>query len=742
MTSFINASRTTTRRLSRWVRRTRRSRQLPALVLVAVLGSGALAVSCTSSDATKPAAERAPVPVRVVKATKGDIAVTLAYSGELKAVDTVDMVPSATGRIEDVMVDEGAEVTAGMPLARQETDALNAQLKQAQATLASSQARLETILVGARPEDVAAARAALEAVRQRLQTMLNGSRTEELAAASAQNLSARAQGTSARSKLADLEAGSKPADLAAAQAAVDTAAANLARDEAKYRLLINPSELDVQSGQAAVDSARASVTSAQAKLDDLKAQPKLADKSTAEAAVAASQSALRAAELAYAAKVAPLNDEKLKKLITAYLELNKARSELADGLARQLPADQLQALESAVKIALERLQAVEKDVGTFVIGVRPEDVVALQAAVDAARSNVKRDQDKLAQTIAGATAQDLQAAQAAFDQARSNMQAAQLKLTRLLQPTDADIQTAKAAADGSRASLTSTTEKLNQLKAGATAADLEAARASIAAADSAAAAADSSLAKARAPFTDPELLVQQALVTQSEQQASKAETPFLKPDIDAAVATVASSQATVEVAQINLNRATIVAPFDAIVVKKLVSKGATVTTGTPIVSLVSKETQVVFNVEEASIGRLQEGQRVAFTVAAFGDKAFTGNIVSISPTADAASRTFRVRTNMTGNIQGLRGGMFANVNVTVQERKGVIVVPTDALVPQGADNFVLVAKDNTAERKKVTIGLRNDQTVEIRDGLQEGDQVVTRGNRTPLRPDDKIVIVP
>ena len=726
MTPLINRYHTVTRRLGRWARR-RRSRQLPALVLMGVLAVGALAVSCTSSDANKPAAERAPVPVRVVKVGRGDIAVTLAYSGELKSVDTVDMVPSATGRLEDVMVDEGVEVTAGMPLARQETDALNALLKQAQAALAGSQARLETILVGARPEDVAAARAALEAVRQRLQTMLNGSRPEDVGAAAASN-------TSARSKLADLEAGSKAADLAAAQAAVDTAAANVARDEAKYRLLINPSELDVMSAQASVDSTNAGVTSAMAKLDDLKAQPKLADKSTAEALVAASQSALRAAELAYATKVAPLNDEKLKKLINAYLELNKARTELADGLLRKLPVDQIQALEGAVKLALEKLQTVEKDVGNFVIGVRAEDVVALQAAADAARSNLKRDQDKLAQTLAGATAQDLQAAQAALDQARSNMQAAQLKLTRLQQPTDADIQTAKAAADGSRASLASTTEKLNQLKAGATAADLDAAR-------SAVAQADSSLAKARAPFTDPELLVQRALVTQSEQQAAKAETLFLKPDIDAAVATVASSQAAVEVAQINLNRATIIAPFDAIVVKKLVSKGATVTTATPIVSLVSKETQVVFNVEEASIGRLQEGQKVTFTVAAFGDKAFTGNIVSISPTADAASRTFRVRTNMTGNIQGLRGGMFANVNVTVQERKGVIVAPTDALVPQGADNFVLVAKDTSAERKKVTIGLRNDQTVEIRDGLQEGDQVVTRGNRTPLRPDDKIVIV-
>ena len=177
------------------------------------------------------------------------------------------------------------------------------------------------------------------------------------------------------------------------------------------------------------------------------------------------------------------------------------------------------------------------------------------------------------------------------------------------------------------------------------------------------------------------------------------------------------------------------------VVKKNVSKGTIVGTTTSILSLVSQDTQVYFNVEEGSIGRLREGQRVNFTVAAFGDRRFEGTIVSIAPTADASSRTFRVRANMTGNRDGLRAGMFANVNVTVQSRNGVLTVPTDALIPQGQDNFVLVVKDDKADRRKVTLGLRNDANVEVTEGLQEGEQVVTRGNRTPLRPDDKVVVV-
>lgn len=778
------------RRLPRWLRRNLRGKRASSALLAAVTISGLVAMSCTSTSETKAQAERAPVPVRVTQVGKGDLAVTLAYSGELKSVDSVEVLPVATGRVEDLMVDEGALVSAGQPLARLETDALAAQVKQALAGVASAQARLDGVLQGARPQEIAAAQASLEAARQRYQNMINGSRPEELSAAGAQLASARA-------KLADLEAGSKAADIAAAQAAADTAAANLARDEAKLRILVNPTQLDLDNAQSAldsadtairsaeakltqlrnptqldidsavsaVDSADATLRGAQAKLDDLKAMPKPADKAAAQATVAKAESDLRVVEQAYAKLIAPLNNEKLKKLLDAYQRLNVARERVADANRRGASADEIARLEVEVRQALELLQKAEEDTGTFVIGVRAEDVVAMRAQLDSASSALQSAQEKLAQTLQGATAADLQQAQASLDKARSDrdaarikldrlknptdadIQAAQaavdkaqadreaaaLKLERLKSPTDADVQTARASVDGSRATLDSTTAKLNQVKAGATQADIEAARASIAQTESA-------MAKLQKPFTDAELAVQAALVQQSQSQTEQVVKKFTKPDIDAAAAGVAQAEAAVELAQINLNRATITAPFDAVVVKKNVSKGAIVGAQTSLLSLVSQDTQVVFNVEEGSIGRLREGQRVGFTVAAFGERRFDGSIVSIAPTADAASRTFRVRANISNGV-GVRAGMFANVLVTVQERKQVATVPTDALVPQGQDNFVLVVNGDKAERRKVQVGLRNETAVEILEGVKEGEQVVTRGNRTPLRPDDKVVVV-
>ena len=88
-------------RFPRSVRRLLRSGRTQPALLGMVLVAGMVAMSCSSGGGEQKAAERAPVPVRVTKVGKGDIAVTLSYSGELRSVDSVDLLPTATGRVED-----------------------------------------------------------------------------------------------------------------------------------------------------------------------------------------------------------------------------------------------------------------------------------------------------------------------------------------------------------------------------------------------------------------------------------------------------------------------------------------------------------------------------------------------------------------------------------------------------------------------------------------------------------------
>ena len=703
-----------------------RRRRAPYLGATAVVVLGVVAAACSSGggDANRPA-ERAPIPVRVAKAAKGDISVTLAYSGELKAVDTVDLLPSQAGRLEDVMVDEGSVVTAGQPLARIELDALNATLKQQQAALASAQARLDNVLTGARPEDIAAAEAQVEVQRQRLQALRNGSRAEEVAAAQASTSSARA-------RLADLAAGAKAADLAAAQAARDTAAANLDRDESRLLQIKNPGAADVFSAQQAVAVSTNQVTAAQNALNNLKS-PTADVIAIAKANVLDAESRLGSALTALTKLTGKIDTAKRQALLELYIDLSDARTTLEYKKNTNAPEAEIVAARLEVQRILRQVEELEATVDLPNVGVTVDELKAAKAAIANAQGTLEAQKVRLDRVL-NPYPTDIALNETALAASQASLETAKARLRLLQNPGAPELATAEAAVTTARATLESTTARLNQLKAGATEAELEAARSAVATSESA-------LARALTPSLETDLAVQEALLDQQENIAAKAATPFLKPDVDAAVAAVAQAQATVELAQVNLNRATITAPFDAIVVKKNVSKGATVAGATVILSIVSKETQVVFNVEEGSIGRLREGQKLNFTVAAFGNRQFEGSIVSISPTADAASRTFRVRSSMGANTEGLRSGMFANVAVTVQERKGTLLVPADAIIPQGQDSFVLVAKDDTAERKKVTIGLRNEASVEIREGIQEGDQVVTRGNRTPLRADDKITIV-
>ncbi len=661
-------------------------RSAAALALVTLLF---LSMSCTSQGSQQQQS-RAPVPVKVVQPSKGDVAVTLAYTGEVKSGDQVDIVPSSGGRIVDIFVEEGAEVAAGMPLARLETDTLEVQVRQADANLLSAQSRLDTVLQGARPEEIAASRAFLESLRNRLQGMLNGGRSEEIAAADAARASSRAAVLKAQ------------ADLTSAQQKLDQ--------------LRNPTQADVSTAQLAVDSSIAALTSAQAKLDDLKTSPKPADVAAALATLSSAQSAVRAAESNLTTLKLPLNKVTLQDLITAYVEVNLAREKLASDKARGAAPATIAADEDAVNLAYRKLQVAEEAAGTFKAGVSAEQLLASQAALDSARASVDSAQAKLDLLMAGPTAVDFATAQSSVDNARANLETSRIKLDRLKNPVSADIAAAQAAVESGEAAMQTALSSV--------------------------ATAESNFAKAKMPSSETDIGTQRALLDQAEQQFSLVQNKFTSPDVAAATAGVAQVQAALDLARLQLSKATLTAPFDAVVSKKNFSKGAFVGTQSAVFSLVSKDLRVVFNVEEGAIGRLKTGLSVALTTSAPGDRPFQGQIKSIAPAADPSSRSFKIEASLASGPQQniVRSGMSVNASVTVAQQRGVLLIPRDAVIQQGNKNFVFVVKDEVADRVEVEIGLSDDRVSEVRSGLDADQQVVVQGNKT-LRAQDRVSII-
>ncbi|MDH3287641.1 MAG: efflux RND transporter periplasmic adaptor subunit [Betaproteobacteria bacterium] len=183
-----------------------------------------------------------------------------------------------------------------------------------------------------------------------------------------------------------------------------------------------------------------------------------------------------------------------------------------------------------------------------------------------------------------------------------------------------------------------------------------------------------------------------------------------------------------------LEKMTILAPFDGVAGLRQVSPGAYVRAGQDIARLEGIGTlKLDFRVPELYLGRIRPEQEVEVRVDAFSGDTFRGAIYALEPAVDEQSRTVLLRAHVPNPDVRLKPGMFARVLLVLGTRKNALLVPEQALVPRGNDNFVFRIVDNKAVLSKVELGLRRPGQVEITKGLTAGEQIVVDG-QLKLRP--------
>lgn len=209
----------------------------------------------------------------------------------------------------------------------------------------------------------------------------------------------------------------------------------------------------------------------------------------------------------------------------------------------------------------------------------------------------------------------------------------------------------------------------------------------------------------------------------------------------------ASSRESVQRAQTNLGYATITSPIDGTVISKSVEEGQTVAASfnTPELFTIAKDLtnmQVVANVDEADIGGVKEGDRVTFTVDAYPDDTFEGEVkqVRLEPTTTNNVVTYEVVISAPNTDLKLKPGLTANVTIFTQERAGVLAVSNKALrftptketvgkdmkiVDCKGKNKVWTLSDKVLTAHPVTIGQTDGMNTEIIKGLKQGDRIVT-----------------
>ncbi len=210
--------------------------------------------------------------------------------------------------------------------------------------------------------------------------------------------------------------------------------------------------------------------------------------------------------------------------------------------------------------------------------------------------------------------------------------------------------------------------------------------------------------------------------------------------------TVNSSRESVRKAETNLGYATITSPIDGVVLSKSVEEGQTVAASfnTPELFTIAQDLtnmRVIADIDEADIGGVVEGQRVSFTVDAFPDDMFEGEVTQVRQQATTSSNvvTYEVVISAPNNDLKLKPGLTANVTIFTMEKNDIIAIPSKALRFTPNEAFlqpgqtvqdvdapakVWTLEGNVFKAHKVETGTTNGMLTEIISGISEGAEIL------------------
>ncbi len=204
-----------------------------------------------------------------------------------------------------------------------------------------------------------------------------------------------------------------------------------------------------------------------------------------------------------------------------------------------------------------------------------------------------------------------------------------------------------------------------------------------------------------------------------------------------------AARATLERRKSELAHTKIFTSFAGIVGSRQVSPGQVIGKNTTITWVVDLDRlKGEFSVPERFLSHLRVGQNIELGVAAYPGQAFKGQVYFIAPQVDPMMRTALVRAYIPNADHRLKPGMFANLDLSLRVRENALTVPEPALMPMGDRITVLIVdKDQIAQIRPVTVGMRTAGQAEILTGLQPGELVVVEGTQK-ARPGGKVKLAP
>ncbi|MDR0814209.1 MAG: efflux RND transporter periplasmic adaptor subunit [Bacteroidales bacterium] len=200
-----------------------------------------------------------------------------------------------------------------------------------------------------------------------------------------------------------------------------------------------------------------------------------------------------------------------------------------------------------------------------------------------------------------------------------------------------------------------------------------------------------------------------------------------RQEYDVAYANLQSAQADIALLESQISKTEILAPFDGKIGFRKVSPGEYITPGTDIASLVSDNpVKIQFAVPEKYVGTVGKNSVIRYTIEGMLNER-TATVYAVESTIDAATRTLQMKALTPNNDRLLTPGAFVRINVMMETKKNIMMVPSDAVLSESVGQKIFVYRGGNVESILVQTGTRTNDKIEILTGLNAGDSLITSG---------------
>lgn len=442
--------------------------------------------------------------------------------------------------------------------------------------------------------------------------------------------------------------------------------------------------LDSQAAAAQADQASAGVHSARVGLSQAEESLRLTDETTAssmraaDVAIAAARERLKQAEAArdlVRSQVSSQVEQARTALHSAETQLAEVRAGARDQQRRQAEAQVRQA-KANLDLAAQTDARYRALLDSGVIAQQQYDQVHTQYLV--AQSTHEQALEALSLVEEGARTEQVRLAELAVEQARERLRLAEAN-TAQVKVSEQDVRAAEQA-------------------------------------------------------------VRQAQEGLRSAEAARRQVELRRREIAAARAGIQSAEAARRVSTVQLSKHSVVSPISGTVSARFVDPGEAASPGVPLLTIVGSEMLYVeADVSEQDLAQVEVGQAAEVRVDGVADQVFVGEIITLAPSVESASRTGTVRVRLVNPGDQVRPGMFARATLVIQRSDAGVIIARDALLTEDGVTYVFVVENNVAHRREVEVGIENASRVEVLSGLREGDQVVVEG-QDQLQDGDAVTI--